>query len=382
MKIKKLLVFFSLVLIFLLLSGCTSQENLNQNSQSSEEDFVLFNCPPADLDKVIFIIPLGSMKDEHVYPTDHQYYVASYYQHLDDENEIDVFCPGDGTITEIEYHEYRSGEILDHDYRLIIKHTSRIFSYFIHIDNVTDKIKSYVPDLEPGYNEEIEPVVVNIAVEAGEKLGSYKGLLDFYVEDKDFVNNIINIESYKSEAWKLHVRDPFNYFERELKDKLIALCMRTVEPIGGKIDYDVDGRLVGTWFLENEATYEHMEGERNGLVFAYDNYDPSNIVISIGIYDDSPGQFGIKGNNIDPANISVDNGVIKFELVNYDYYFNGEKTEPSTLMKGLDCISGEEVQGILLVEMIEDGKLKMEIFPDKTASEVNDFTDDFRIYNR
>ena len=85
---------------------------------------------------------------------------------------------------------------------------------------------------------------------------------------------------------------------------------------------------------------------------------------------------------IDPANISVDNGVIKFELVNYDYYFNGEKTEPSTLMKGLDCISGEEVQGILLVEMIEDGKLKMEIFPDKTASEVNDFTDDFRIYNR
>ena len=374
---KTAIFFLIIVILVLFFSGCTTEQNNNISAT-----FEPFSYPPADLEKVLFIIPLGTMKDEHVYPTDHQYYVASYYQHLDDENEIDVFCPGNGTITEIEYHTYQSGEILESDYRIIIQHTSKIFSYFIHIDNLTDKIKSYVLDLEPGFHEEIEPVVVNIAVEAGEKLGSYKGYLDYYVEDKDYVNNIINIESYESESWKIHVRDPFEYFSDEMQEKLIAKTMRTVEPIGGEIDYDIDGKLAGTWFLEEEDSYEYMEGERNGLVFAYDNYDPSNVVLSIGLYDNAPGQFGIKGNNIDPKNISIEDGLVKFELVNYNYYYDGEETEPDRLMNGLECRNEEQVQGILLVEMIEDQELKMEVFPGETSEEVTGFTDNFRIYTR
>lgn len=372
------IVFASLMLV----CGCTSQNNSNQNDQSFKEDFVSFSYPPADLEKVVFIIPLGTMKDEHVFPTDHQYYVASYYQGLDDENVVDVYSPGDGVITEIEHHEYPSGQKLEQDYRIIIKHSSKIFSYYIHVDNISEKIAETVIDLPAQGHEDIKPVTVNIPVEAGEKIGTYKGLLDYNVVDYGVEIGYINPESYSFEEFKLHIQDPFIYFDDSVKTQLIAKCQRSEEPIGGTIDYDVDGRLVGNWFLGNANEYDNMEGERNALIFAYNNIDTDHIVVSIGLYENSACQFGIKGNSPDPADISVESGLIKLELTNYNYFYNGQMVEPDSLMKGLTLENEEQIQGIILLQLIEDQKLKMEVFPGSVASEVAAFTDNFRIYER
>ena len=40
------------------------------------------------------------------------------------------------------------------------------------------------------------------------------------------------------------------------------------------------------------------------------------------------------------------------------------------------------VQGVVLFQLIEDRKLKVEIFPGKEGSEVNGFTEDAKIYER
>ena len=385
MKNKLQIVIIVFVLIeSLLFCGCTTQNSSNQNDQSSEDEFVLFSSPPADIEKVVFIIPLGTMKDEHVYPTDHQYYVASYYQELEDENAVDVYSPGDGIVTEIEYHDYQTGSTtMEQDYRVIIKHTDTIYSYFIHIDNLSEKIAETVTDLTPQQHEDVRPVEVNIQVEAGEKIGTYKGTLDYNVVDYNIEIGIINIESYGTESFKLYIQDPFLYFNESLKTQLIAKCQRSTSPEGGTIDYDIDGKLVGTWFLENADSYEYMEGERDGLAFVYHNIDTDHVIVSIGLYEDSPKQFGVKDISFDPADISVENVLTKLELVNYNYYYNGEiVAEPDSLMKGLELVNEEQVQGVLLVQLIEDQKLKMEVFPGKTASEVTAFTDDFRIYTR
>jgi len=385
MKNKLKMIFITFILVAsLLFCGCIIQNSSNQNDQSLGDEFVLFSYPPTDLDNVVFIIPLGNMKDEHVYPTDHQYYVASYYYELEDENVVDVYSPGDGVITQIEYHDYQTGSTtMEQDYRVVIKHTDMIYSYFIHIDNLSEKIAETVTGLTPQQHEDIKPVEVNIPVEAGEKIGTYKGTLDYNVVDYNIEIGIINIESYGTESFKLHIQDPFIYFNESIKSQLIDKCQRSTSPEGGTIDYDIYGKLVGTWFLENADGYEHMQGERDGLAFVYHNIDTDHVIVSIGLYENSPKQFGVKDISFDPADISIESGLTKLELVNYNYYYNGEYvSEPDSLMKGLELVNEEQVRAVLLVQLIDDQKLKIEVFPGATSEEISGFSEHYRIYTR
>ena len=60
---------------------------------------------------------------------------------------------------------------------------------------------------------------------------------------------------YGHYAWRVHIVDPFDFFDEPLKSKLLALNVRKVKPFFGRIDYDVDGRLIGNWFLEGSGGY-------------------------------------------------------------------------------------------------------------------------------
>ena len=42
----------------------------------------------------------------------------------------------------------------------------------------------------------------------------------------------------------------------------------------------------------------------------------------------------------------------------------------------------QEVHGVILLELTEARKLKVEIFPGKTASEVSGFTENTKLYER
>ena len=44
--------------------------------------------------------------------------------------------------------------------------------------------------------------------------------------------------------------------------------------------------------------------------------------------------------------------------------------------------NSEYVQGVIILQLIEDRRLKVEIFPGKTANELNGFTDNFKFYVR
>ena len=56
-------------------------------------------------------------------------------------------------------------------------------------------------------------------------------------------------EHYAGEIWKIHTADPLNYYTTELKGKRFQNTFEQ-QPISGKIDYDIDGKLVGNWFQE------------------------------------------------------------------------------------------------------------------------------------
>ncbi len=386
MKIKKLLVFFSLVLIFLLISGCITQqedqtENGNDDDTSYENGFITFDYPPFDLEKVAFILPMGAMSGGHVTPVDHQYYI-SYDYNMGDQvsNDIDVYSPGDGRVVAIEHMSVAAGDppMQIDDFRLVIRHTSTISSYYIHVDQLSEKLSAVAPPLGSYAS-------VDVAVEAGEVIGKYGGSVDYNIADEDVILSFANLESYENEEWKIHCADPFNYFNESVKNQMIEKCLRTEEPIGGRIDYDIDGRLVGTWFKENTNKYEGLELNRywaGHLTIAYDSIDPDHIIVSIGTFVDSADQFGVSGNSPDPANVSVETGLVKYELVGYGYYNGDEEWDIITLVKGLKVKNNDDVRGVVLFQLIEDQKLKVEIFPNETAETVSGFTEDSMIYVR
>ena len=92
--------------------------------------------------------------------------------------------------------------------------------------------------------------------------------LDFEVHDTQFVLDGIVVSSRYSQ-FHINTVNPFDYFEEPLRTQLLEKNLRAAEPRGGKIDFDIDGRLVGNWFLEGGEN----PGEAAKLAFVYDYLD-------------------------------------------------------------------------------------------------------------
>lgn len=335
-----------------------------------------FDFAPVNLDKTKVFLPLGLMIGSHVTPIDHH-----YFQNFDNEGfDIEIYSPGKGIITDIGHMPgAKNGE----DYRIVIEHTCTISSIYIHLGIFDEKFKKYAPD-NNGYAS------VKIPVEAGELIGYYEKNVDYNLVDKEIIlNGFVTPKLYEGESWKIHVPNTYEYFNEPILSKLIEKSIRTAEPISGKIDYDIDGKLVGNWFLEGTNGYagESTSKEKywlGHLSFVYDAYDPERIIISIGNYNrEDSRQFAVKGNTPNPANVGVEDSLIKYELVQYDYIdSHGKSWDRISLVKGLKTISREDVEGVVLVQMIENRKIKFEAFPGKTASQVNGFTENAKMYER
>jgi hypothetical protein len=226
----------------------------------------------------------------------------------------------------------------------------------------------------------------NITVKAGEIVGYTKVGIDFSLIDNDVtLSGFIDPDAYKYEPWKIHTVDPFDYFAPSLRDEWMTKNLRHVAPYGGKIDYDVDGRLVGNWFkpgTKNQLGDSSGDGE---LAFAYNHIDPSFIEISMSNFNGQAAQFFFKDNAPDPKDVTEQTGMVKYELQKFGY------TDPKTgQWMNEDYISvgskpkifDDTVQGTVLVQALPNNQIKFEAFPGKTAAQITGFTDKAQIYER
>ena len=203
---------------------------------------------PLALADLEMITPQGRVSGNHVTPTDHQYWqsVGVTYQtagsigrNAAEPDRFKIFAPADGYIVHIE-------QFPDSDYRFIIEHSCTFYTIFIHVDKLSDKI------LSEAQTEGGRFASSRIPVKAGEVIASigYHSF-DFSVHDTQYtLKGLLIPEHYSTESWKIYTVDPFDYFEEPLKSQLKSKSLRTTEPVGGKIDYDIDGKLVGNWFVE------------------------------------------------------------------------------------------------------------------------------------
>jgi hypothetical protein len=369
----RFITFILAVLLLMTITGCGGGGGSSNSSDDNTSQNTQFDYPPLDLSKVEFILPLGGMIGNHVTPIDHQYYVAPDFGQAENII-IDVISPADGVVTSIQH----MGSFGD-DYRFVIQHTSAISSVYIHVDNLSSKLAAQAP----GNGQYVS---TNIDVSAGEVVGNYSGSVDYNIVDENItLTGFVLADSYSAEPWKTHIPDPFDYFNDSIKATLHAKCLRTATPVGGKIDHDIEGYLVGNWFLENTNGYAGLDPANywlGHLAFAYDYIVPTHIIASFGDYAGSQIQFGILGNTPDPAAVNEASGLVKYDLVDYEYYEGGLPWDRRTHTQDLSMDNYTFINAVVLVQMVGPRRLKLEIFHGQTSSDVADFTSNALFYVR
>ena len=173
-----------------------------------------------------------------------------------------------------------------------------------------------------------------------------------------------------------------------MKSAIIPKYVRTAQPLDGRIDYDVPGKLVGTWFKQGTNGYlgaaQHgaMEYWKGHLSIYPDAIDPASILFSIGDFAGQAMQFAIEGNAPDPAAVDTATGIVKYVLVQRDYETpSGMRWDFMAGQPGIR-VRGGAVLGVALVQMLEDGLLRLQVFPGSTAAQVTGFTDAAVLYDR
>ena len=315
---------------------------------------------PMGFEDIGKIVPYGVMIMGHVTPVDHMYFYPKDFSLGRDAYEVRAIQ--DGVVFELQPRDIftDTNTPIPRQWRMEIVHSCTFTSYF-------DLLTSIHPDLEEAWSSAEMLPPGGFPVSAGQVVGWVGAQsLDFGVYDWEVVlPGFVEPSHYEAEPWKIHTVDPFPYFPAEVTEALLEKMERTVEPRAGKIDYDIDGRLVGNWFAKDTGWYAGVEGSwrtwDGHLAIAPDWIDPEEWWFSIGNYEGEYAQLHIFGDQPDPREVSVDSGMVIYLLT------------PST---------ADESEGVALVEMIGDRTVKVEVFPGLTPDEVVGFTDAVRVYER
>ena len=373
-------------------TGDNTQGDFSQNYQDvCKERDVAFTSPPMRMEDLGFIRPLGAMLDGHVTPTDHVY-IGPINSRVPD-NTYPVIMPADGTIVEVsrmpdQYIGDRTGQQLpSEDHRIVTSFSCRYYAIFIHIHKLADALRSQIGTLSPNESKRVQ-----LNLKAGDIVGYIGGsTFDWTPIDTSVtLPGFITPELYQGEPWKIHTVSPIDLYTGKLRTQLEAKSLRTADPIGGKIDYDQKGRLIGNWFRSGTGGYSGKaeNGQNPGrywdshLAIVPDYIDPRYTIVSLGNWQDKAQQF-LATNPIDPAAISEQNGMIKIELSTFSYISDSspqwrgdsfaKDVHPQTITKGM---------GTLAVQVLPGEKLKVEKFIGKTPDQVTAFTQAAETFER
>lgn len=348
---------------------------------------------PIALDDILYIQPMGLMTGGHVTPIDHGYFYIKGAM-ADPPTQAAVYAPFDGNISSVT-RSVRNGDpratvagTTYDDYAVTIEATCTFRMHYSNLVRFAGGLEDNVGPL--GANDARMP---NYAVKAGDLIG-YTGLptaqgIDVAVENDDItLTGFVHPAQY-TEAWKTHIADLFEYTKEPLEGQLLALDERDATPRWGKIDDDIDGKLVGNWFRVGSGGYAGLQHSGEGywdghLAVVYDGNDPAQIEISFGNYQGQPEQFAVVGNSPDPATVDATTGVIKYELGKIERYSadTGQPWDGSTYVPHVRTRAGGSVMGTVLMQLVDKRTLKMEIFPTKRAADISGFDTGAQTYER
>jgi hypothetical protein len=344
---------------------------------------------PIALQDLAYVQPMGLMAGGHVTPIDHGYFYIKGAM-ANPPVQAPVYSPMDGNISMARRTVRGSGTSAYDDYDLTVEATCTFRVRFSNLVRFAGALGITIGQLQG--NETKNP---NYAVKSGELIG-YTGLptaygIDVWVEnDALSLGGFINPAQYTAaETWKTHMADLFDYTSEPLKTQLLALLERDATPRWGKIDYDIDGRLVGNWFLVGSGGYRGLHPMVEGywvghLAVVYDGNDPGQVDVSFGNYQGTAQQFAVFGNSPDPAAVDESTGVVKYELGQIQSYSaaTGKAWDSRSYLPHMRVRAAGGVAGTVLMQLVGKRSLRVETFPGKQAAQVSGFDSGALMYER
>lgn len=321
------------------------------------EGSIVFTLMPIKETDYYAITPLGSVKGaDHTFPTDHGGFIWNNPDSYPPS--YDVVAPAYGLITEIRYSRLPwpsgSGQTgYYNDYRVRIDHTNSFRSLIGHISELDESLLAQTGALTEGDNKFFDnPITIEkgeIIGKTGGRPGAQTGLI-WWVIDEDITLDYVNPDRYNQFANASHF---IPYCTEDLQSLLTPKLggaepyyyKRTAEPLYGKVDFDVSGKLVGNWFEETINQDDPMAEYEKHLSFVYSMWDPTVVWVGIGgTLGITATVYTVEGTVSDPADVTRDSGQIVYHL------------------QGTQEFSQESLQATLLVEMVDDEKIKVEGF--------------------
>lgn len=346
----------------------------------------LMTTIPMKPEEVQMILPYGTMVGAHVMPTSHQY--LEPWDRTLGRDMYEVRAAMDATLYSISRRaqNVESGEVRPEEFQLWFAISCTHFYYY-------DLMTSLSPEFREIFDREKRQgdyAYVEVSVKAGQVVGKIGGqTLDYGVWDTELppAAGILVPEHYQWDGFRLYLADPLNYYTEELKQIMLSKYVRIVEPISGKVDHDIDGKLIGGWFLEGTGeltggqSSEYWSGH---LAIAPEYLDPTVYLISVGDFFGEEKQFSISRNAPDPKNVGVETGLVKYDPLPWSYQkIDGTPWDRMLFTKGVKIVNdGYQSYGCILVQMIESRKLKFEGFKGKVCSSISGFTSAAKMYER
>jgi hypothetical protein len=330
---------------------------------------------PTDLSQMHSFGPMGQIR---VIPKMHGgFYLLNPYSFP---ATVPVYAMGDGYIiniiqefrTVVDHHAPEELQGIDYDdFTLDIVYSKHAGGYYGHVSALSDEILEQAGEIRKGRGVRNQ---VKIKITAGQVLGyvgPHPGLdIGMYDHEREhyFANPSMYGRDYRSSVCYT------DYLPAPLREEIWAINPRTAEPRCGRVAYDKEGTLAGNWFLE--GTTEITQWSRQLVFVWHDLYgdqimivDASPLVDGDGILNDGldPYAWFVKGNSPEPESITVGSGPVKYEAITWWRALNYENPE---------------VEGTVLVQLLDSKTLQYEWFEGKIADEVSGFTGNSRIYKR
>jgi hypothetical protein len=343
---------------------------------------------PIDAGAITTVLPYGGVVGAHIMPISHAYIWPG--QPGGPRDQFNVYAMADSTLFYISSRSINVDKNIPKaaEFSLQFSVSCVEFYYYDLMTSLAPELQKYL-DQHPAQQAGGNSVQVNIPVTAGQILGKIGGqTLDYAVWDfNKTLTGYVQPEHYAGDYPRLHLVSPFDYLTDDVRQALVSKLVRSVEPLAGKVDYDVDGKLVGGWFTEGSNYYTGADQRRywaGHLAIVPDYIDPTLTLISIGTYGtNEEGQFALSRQATDPAAIGVETGLVQYDLYQIDHTKSDgsmwDRTSPATGLKGR---TNGPSQGCALLQLTEARKLKAEFFPRRACSTGVNFTSAARIYTR
>lgn len=289
---KFLSIAITLLLIVMVFSGCTennneqSNEDINNNENTGPDinedttpEQVTFTAHMFELDKVNYIVPLGELEggwEEMEVNNMALVHIKREGEYGTPSLTMEVYAPTDIALFSYSYYSY--GEYTP-TWTLIFDISSDITLRLSALTDVPDKIKNTVGT---EYTTGEIYLDTTISFTAGELIGYAGGFTDItnwdvLLYDKNHENQYVNQERYIGNSLGeryLTAVCPFDFYPDEMKQEYINL-LGFNEPGQatdcGTASKDVAGTLSGIWWLSTDGCEIEEQGMFTSPLFIYNN---------------------------------------------------------------------------------------------------------------